>query len=113
MAAKYEVRKTPTGKFRFDLKATNGQIILSSQNYTAKTSAQYGVGSVRRHCADDGCFERRTAKNGEVYFVLKARNGQIIGTSEMYKTKRAMENGIASVRRNGPDAAVVDATFKK
>ena len=43
-------------------------------------------------------------------FVLTATNGQTIGKSEMYSRSSGMENGIASVKKNGPDAQVADST---
>ena len=53
-------------------------------------------------------FDRCEAKNGSPYFCLKSSNGQVIGNSEMYSSKSAMENGIASVKKNAPKASVVD-----
>ncbi|MGH9946143.1 MAG: YegP family protein [Pyrinomonadaceae bacterium] len=109
MAGKFEIKTGATGKFRFNLKATNGQIILTSEAYESRKACEAGVASVKKNAASDGRFERKTAKDGSAYFVLKAGNGEPIGKSEMYKTKAAMENGIASVGKNAPDAAVVDA----
>jgi hypothetical protein len=109
MAGKFEVKSGASGKFMFNLKAANGQVILTSQSYAEKRSAIAGAESVRKHAADDANFERRTAKDGSPYFVLIASNKQEIGRSEMYNSKEAMENGIASVRKNAPDAKVVEA----
>lgn len=53
-------------------------------------------------------FERKTAKDGSPYFVLKAANGEIIGKSEMYSSVAAMENGIASVVKNAAEGEIVD-----
>ncbi len=103
---KFEIKKTKTGMFRFDLKATNGQIILSSQSYKSKASCINGVNSVITNSTVDHRFERKTAKDGSPYFNLKAANGQIIGTSEMYSNTSGMENGIASVIKNAVDASV-------
>jgi uncharacterized protein YegP (UPF0339 family) len=64
---------------------------------------------VRKNSQNDTRFERKTAKDGSPYFVLKAANGEPIGKSEMYKTKSSMENGIASVTKNAPGAPVADA----
>ncbi len=108
MPGKFEIKAGKTGKFRFNLKATNGQIILTSEAYDSRKGAEGGIASVKKNAGNDGRFERKTAKDGSPYFVLKAANGEPIGKSEMYKTKRAMENGIASVGRNAPDAPVVD-----
>jgi len=110
MAGQFELKKTDSGQFMFNLKAGNGQIILTSQRYQAKASASDGVESVKKHAADDANFERKTSAAGEPYFVLKAANKQVIGTSEMYTSTAAMENGIASVKSNAATASVVDLT---
>lgn len=105
----FEVFKNDSGKFYFNLKASNGQVILSSQGYAAKSGAMNGVQSVINHAGDDGNFERKEAKDGSVFFTLKASNGQVIGKSQMYKAASGMENGIASVKKNATaDAAVKD-----
>jgi uncharacterized protein YegP (UPF0339 family) len=56
-------------------------------------------------------FQLRKAKDGEYYFTLRARNYEVIATSEMYKTKQACKKGIASVRRNALFAKVTDFTY--
>ncbi len=109
MAGKFEIKAGKNGKFRFNLKASNGQIILSSEAYDSRKGAEGGIASVKKNAGNDGRFERKTAKDGSFYFTLKAANGEPIGKSEMYKTKRSMENGIASVGKNAPEAPVVDA----
>lgn len=109
MAGKFEIKAGKTGKFRFNLKAGNGQIILTSEAYDTRKAAEGGIASVKKNAADDKRFERKTAKDGSPYFALKAGNGEPIGKSEMYKTVAAMENGIASVGKNAPDAPVTDA----
>ncbi len=110
MAGQFELKKSDNGQFMFNLKAANGQVILTSQRYQAKDSAKEGIESVRKHAADDAYFERKSSTGGEPYFVLKAANGQIIGTSEMYSSAAAMENGIASVKANAPGASMADST---
>jgi len=108
MAGKFEIVTRKNGEFQFNLKAGNGQVILTSEGYTAKASALNGVESVRKHSQDDANFERLTAKDGSPYFNLKASNGQVIGHSEMYSGAAARDNGIASVKAHAPDAALVD-----
>jgi len=110
MAGKFEVKPAAGGKVGFALKASNGRTILSGQSYKGKAAAQNGVRSVRENAADDARFERKTAKDGRPYFVLKAANGQVIGQSQMYGSARAMEKGIASVKRHASDASVEDTT---
>lgn len=110
MAAKFELKAAKGGKFVFALKSSNGQIVLSSETYDTKKNAEKGIASVKKNAVNEKRFDRREAKNGEVYFVLTASNGEIIGKSEMYKRKASMENGIASVQKNAPDATEVDLT---
>lgn len=109
MAGKFELKTTSAGKFRFNLKAGNGQIILTSETYESKASAQNGIESVKKNAGDDGRYERKESSHGKPYFVLKAGNGQIIGQSEMYESKASMENGVESVKKNAPDADTVEA----
>ena len=110
MAGKFEIKKSKNDKFMFNLKAGNGQIILSGEMYESKSSCQNGIESIKKNGGDEQKFERRESKNGEPYFVLKAGNGQEIGKSEIYSSSAAMENGIQSVMNNAPDAEIVDAT---
>ena len=97
-------------KYYFNLKAKNSQVILSSQGYADKAGAKNGIESIKTNCADDSKFERKTASNDKVHFNIKAANGQIIGTSQMYASAAGMENGIESVKTNAPDAKIEDKT---
>lgn len=110
MAGKFELKESANGKYHFNLKAGNGQIILSSEMYETRAAAQAGIESVKKNSGNDARYERRTSTSGSPYFVLKASNGQEIGRSEMYNTAAAMENGITSVKTNGPDASIAEAT---
>ena len=97
MAAKFVI-KSSGDEFLFNLIAANGQTILTSQRYKQKASAKNGIESVRTNATDDERFERLTAKDDSPYFVLKAANAEVIGTSQMYKSAANMEAGIASVK---------------
>jgi uncharacterized protein YegP (UPF0339 family) len=109
MAGKFEVKSTADDRYMFNLKAGNGQVILTSQTYASRQGAMDGIESVRRHATDDANYDRRTAKDDSPYFVLLASNKQEIGRSEMYSSTAAMENGVESVKKNAPDAPVADA----
>lgn len=50
--------------------------------------------------------------NTGVKFDLKAGNGEVIATSEVYTTESACKNGIASVTKNAPVAAIEDQTVE-
>lgn len=113
MAGKFELKKRKSGQFMFNLKAGNNQVILTSELYREKAGAQNGIESVKKHAVDDTNYERKNSSKGEPYFVLKASNGQMIGSSEMYSSASAMEKGIASVKANAPRATIVDSTAKE
>ncbi len=110
MAGKYELKTTANGKFMFNLKAGNGQVILTSEMYESKPAALNGIESVKKNSGDAGKYDRRVSAKSEPYFILKAGNGQEIGRSEMYSGDAAMENGIASITKNGPDGELNDTT---
>lgn len=105
----YELKNTSAGKHMFNLKAGNHEVILTSQSYESKDSALNGIASVRTHGQDDVNFERKQAANDEAYFVLKAANGQVIGTSETYSSAQARDNGIASVQQNAGSKNIKEA----
>ena len=117
---KFVIRKTNTG-IKFDLKAGNGEVIATSEVYASEESCRKGIASVQRNAPVAAVenqtiegyatekhpkFEVYTDKAGEFRFRLKARNGEIIATSEGYKTKASCLNGIDSVRRNAPEAPI-------
>ena len=119
---KFVIRNVASG-IKFDLKATNGQVIATSEVYETKAACENGIESVRKNApiaavedqtvegfetATNPKFELYADKAGEFRFRLKARNGQIIATSEGYVTKASCENGIESVRKNAPEAEVVE-----
>lgn len=108
LAGRFEVKKTANGEFMFNLKAGNGEVILTSETYKAKASCLAGVESVRKNAAIEGRFDRRQSKTGKPYFALKASNGQDIGRSEMYESEAACENGIKSVMKSAPGANLVE-----
>ena len=109
---KFIITQRVNKEYQFNLKAANGEIILTSEGYVQKASCHKGIESVRINSQDDSRYERRTAVNGKEYFVLKARNGEIIGKSQLYSSKLGMESGIASVKTNAPTAEIVDETLK-
>lgn len=108
MSGWYELSQAADGQFRFVLKAGNGEVILSSELYKAKASAQNGIESVQKNSVDDSRFERLEAKNGKPYFNLKAANYQIIGTSQFYANEQSREKGIESVKNNGSSTTIKD-----
>lgn len=119
---KFVIRTVSSG-IKFDLKATNGQVIATSEVYTTEAACRNGIESVRKNAAaaklenqtEEGYatvtnpkFEMYQDKAGEYRFRLKARNGEVIAVSEGYTTKASCLNGIESVTKNAPEAEIVE-----
>lgn len=110
MAAHYELKPAANSQFMFNLKAANGEIILASETYKSKESALSGIESVKKNSPNDEQYERKKSVSSQPYFLLKAKNHEIIGRSETYSSEGAMEKGIESVKKNGPIATTNDIT---
>lgn len=108
MAGKFLVSRRSDGEYQFCLCASNGQTILSSEGYSTREGCLNGIESVRTNAADAMRFEKRVAKDGRPYFVLKAGNHQVIGQSQMYASEDSCDNGMASVGNHAGDAPVVE-----
>jgi uncharacterized protein YegP (UPF0339 family) len=110
MAGKFEVKTAKSGQTHFNLLAGNGQVILQSEMYESKASALNGIASIQKNAGMDDRYDRLVSKSGKPYFVIKAGNHQVIGQSQQYESEAGRDNGIESVKKNGPDAEIVDLT---
>ena len=110
MKGYYQINNTDTGKIHFTLNAGNHEVILSSQLYTEKGSAEKGIESARTNGTHEARYVRKLSAKGEPYFLLKAANGQIIGVSEMYGSEATRDDGIRSVVANCTSLTVKDLT---
>ena len=106
----YVLKRTSDDQYMFNLKADNNEIILTSERYTAKSSAENGIESVKANSPFDERYNRLTSTNGKPYFTLKAANGEVIGKSELYESTQNRDNGIESVKKNGPGSSTRDDT---
>ena len=119
---KFVIRETNTG-VKFDLLAGNHEVIATSEVYSSEDACRKGIASVQKNApvaaVEDQTvegfvaekhpkFEVYTDKAGEFRFRLKATNGQIIAVSEGYKAMASCLNGIESVKKNAPEAEVVE-----
>lgn len=119
---KFVIKETKNGGVKFNLKATNGQVIASSQVYKNLRNCKAGIASVAKNAPAAGVedqtvegfealkcpkFEIYQDKAGEFRFRLKATNGQIIAVSEGYTAMASCVNGVASVQKNAVDAETV------
>jgi len=108
---KFIITKRRNGDYQFNLQAANGRTILTSEGYAAKAGCKNGIESVRINAALDSRYDKKISTNSKYYFNLKAGNGEIIGTSEMYETSSSRDNGIATVKENALGASIIDETI--
>ncbi|MCH7886655.1 MAG: YegP family protein [Candidatus Marinimicrobia bacterium] len=107
---KYQIFQGNDNQYYFRLRAENGEIILASEGYVAKDGCENGIDSVKENAPKDERYRRKDSDDEQFYFNLVAANGEIIGTSEMYTTKQARDNGIEAVKKVAPDAPTEDLT---
>ena len=110
MAGWYELGNSRDGQFHFVLKAGNAETILSSELYKTRAAAENGMTSVQKNSPDDARYEKRESRDGKHYFVLKAANHQVIGSSQGYASVASRDAGIDSVKANGPTTTIKDKT---
>mgnify|MGYP003525664393 FL=1 len=106
---KYQVTRTSNDQFRWTLKASNGEKLLTSETYMTKQNCMAGIASSKISVADKN-FDKKTSVAGQPYFNQVANNYQVLGTSEMYSSTTARDVGIASVKSNAPSATIEDLT---
>ena len=121
--AKFVVKTSKNGGYVFSLKANNGQVVATGQVYKSIAACKNGIKSIKTNAPiapiedqtvegfaveKNPKFEVYEDKKGETRFRLKAKNGQIIATGEGYKAKKSCLNGIESIRKNAPEADIVE-----
>ncbi|MBQ3735530.1 MAG: DUF1508 domain-containing protein [Candidatus Methanomethylophilaceae archaeon] len=120
---KYVIKQKSKDAFFFELVASNGEVIGTSQDYRSLSSAKGGVGSVQRNYYAD--VEDQTLQDfqplprhpkwelyeddvGEFRFRLKAMNGEVILNSEGYSAKASAKKGIEAVKRNAESEITIE-----
>ena len=103
---RFRITKGKGDEYTFNLTAANAQVILASERYSSHSGAARGVASVKENAGIDARYEKREARDGTLYFVLKAANGEIVGTSQMYGSSAARDGGMEAVRVNAEGAVV-------
>ncbi len=109
MSGRFTIKKTGD-QFQFSLLAPNGDTVLSSERYQKKSSATNGIQSVIKNATNQARYQKKVSKANQPYFVLKAGNHEIIGTSPMYASEAARDAALASVVQLAPSAPIADET---
>jgi uncharacterized protein len=107
MAIHFDLKRSGT-QFMFNLKAANGETVLTSERYMTKQGATDGIASVKLNAPSEARYTRKTSTNSQPYFTLSASNAEVIGVSEGYSSTTARDNGIEWVKKNAPGAPTTD-----
>lgn len=110
MPAKFELLRSHDDQYFFNLLDSSGEVLLTSELYKTKKSAEKGIASVQKHSEDEKRYDRRMNRGGQHYFVLRAPNNKIIGTSETYPTYARMEKAVQAVMKHGSNERLKDWT---
>jgi uncharacterized protein YegP (UPF0339 family) len=103
--AKFVVHKSGPHSF-FELVTADGAILLHSELHRWRGAAEDAVVAVKRHALEGDRYQRRKTDAKQHYFVLTAETGEVLGTSAMFATTRAMESAIQGVQREAVKAAI-------
>ena len=108
MAASYEIKRARNKQYYFDLKAANGEVVLTSEMYKTRAGVNKGIESVTKNGPDCLMYDMKMDNRRQYYFLLKAANNRVIGKSESYTTAAKMEKGIQSVMKSARSDVVRD-----
>lgn len=106
---KFIVSQNANEEYQFKLVSSNEQVILYSEGYTQRANCIKGINAVKLSSQNEDSFIRKIAANGKYYFTLKAKNGEILGTSQQYESEAARENAIYSVILNARNSRIAHA----
>lgn len=109
MAGYFDLKRSGV-QYMFNLRGANNEIVLTSERYVSKQSAEIGIGAVKTNASDDRQYRKLINTAGAPYFTLTAGNGETIGASESYSTTAARDSGIQWVKVNAPTAPTNDNT---
>ena len=84
--AEFLIQRSEDGQVYFTLRASNYEVVLTSETYTKADAAYDGIEAVRRSAGSRANFKPQWSRKEEPYFVLVSANHEVIGTSEMYSS---------------------------
>ncbi|MCU0328108.1 MAG: YegP family protein [Chitinophagales bacterium] len=103
---KFIISNLSNGYFQFSLITKDGSIILKSESYVTKAACENGIASVKKNAINSNNYILKISSNGKFYFYLKASNGQIIGTSEMYLSQTKRDEAIQLAEKHASEATI-------
>lgn len=93
------IKENGNDTIRFALKAESGNILLRSTSFQTEYEVREVVQNLGILQGKRNAFERKTNHDGQFLFNLKNTNGEVIGTSQSYRSEAGMENGIKNLKK--------------
>ena len=103
---KYEVY-TDGSSYYYNLKASNGEVLIKSEPYASKDSILLAIEAIKRN-VEVGSISVREDKHGLYQFVLTAKNHRVLVMSANYSTEKRAESASQSFKRFAPNSPVVE-----
>lgn len=110
--AEFLIGKKPDGSYYFSLKASDGQVILTSESFESIDAVKSTIEAVKNLSLFEDRYEKRASSDGKYYFSLKTTDGRLLGSSGMFDTAAYRNNGIEAVKRYAPPAVLVESRPK-
>lgn len=98
---KYQIYRDRFQLDRFQLISEEGEVLLTSEPYSAKHIAEIGVISCQDFCSDPRNYIKRDTLEDEYYFVLKSSKNEVLGVSPAYKSPIERDEMIRVCQRDG------------
>lgn len=107
----YELEKVRNGHFIFNLKGSNGEIILASATFCSKASAENAIHFARYNAPDESNYELMRTQSQRPYFILRGKNYQILGQSVPYNSETAARQAIKAAMKYAATDEIMDMTY--
>jgi Uncharacterized conserved protein len=105
---KFVIKTGKHHQFFFDLKADNGEVIITSDAFHTKAACNSGIEALKAVVRDDNKFERMKAATEHYYFIIKGANGKQIAKSVLFPTPAERNAAIKSIEAEAHDAVVAE-----
>ncbi len=93
-----EIKKHNENVYRFKVSTSSGNTILESIDFPNREDIKKLVTELQESINERKIFERKTDHSGKFLFHLKNKEGQFIGSSQLYSSEAGMENGIKNLK---------------
>jgi hypothetical protein len=104
----YELKRSVDGKYVFNLKGEQHEVLLTSHPFPKKTEALAAIETMRRSGASESSFELKRAVTGNPFFVLKSERDEVLGRSEFFGSESAAWRAMQAARKQCPTVDVRD-----